>query len=76
VRVDNGSASASIEGELWALPPAGLASLLAKLPAPMALGRVTLEDGSEVVGFLCEPAALSSAQDITAFGSWRAYLRV
>jgi allophanate hydrolase len=76
VRVENGSASASIEGELWALPPAGLASLLAELPAPMALGRVTLEDGSEVVGFLCEPAALSSAQDITAFGSWRAYLRV
>jgi allophanate hydrolase len=75
VRVDDGSEPASIEGELWALPPAGLASLLAELPAPMALGRVTLDDGSEVVGFLCEPAALSDAQDITSYGGWRGYLR-
>jgi allophanate hydrolase len=26
-----------------------------------------------VVGFLCEPLALESAEDITAFGGWRAY---
>jgi allophanate hydrolase len=40
----------------------------------MALGKVTLEDGAEVVGFLCEPAALDGAQDTTGFGGWRAYL--
>jgi allophanate hydrolase len=77
VRVDGasgeGSDPASIEGELWALSPAGLASLLEELPAPMALGRVRLDDGSEVVGFLCEPAALNDAQDITAYGGWREY---
>jgi len=65
---------ACIEGELWALPPAGLASLLAALPAPMALGRVELEDGSASVGFLCEPVALSGAEEITGFGGWRAWL--
>jgi allophanate hydrolase len=65
---------ASVEGELWCLPPAGLASLLAALPAPMALGRVQLADGSEPVGFLCEPAAVAGAEDITGHGSWPAYL--
>ena len=72
VRVAEGGAA--IEGERWRLPPAGLASFLAALPAPMALGRVTLEDGSTCVGFLCEPAALAGAEDITAHGSWLAYL--
>ncbi|MEA2295132.1 MAG: allophanate hydrolase [Solirubrobacteraceae bacterium] len=61
---------AAIAGELWRLPPAGLASLLAELPSPMLLGRVTLEDGSEVVGFACEGLALQGAEDITAFGGW------
>jgi len=65
---------AAIEGELWALPPAGLGAFLTALPAPMALGRVRLEDGGEPVGFLCEPAALEGAEDISAYGSWLAYL--
>jgi allophanate hydrolase len=69
VRGGNGA----IDGELWAISPAGLGSLLAILPQPMALGRVALSDGSEVVGFLCEPAALDGAEEITAFGGWRAY---
>jgi allophanate hydrolase len=73
VRVEDDGAR--IEGELWALPPAALATLLAGLPAPMALGRVSLADGRETVGFLCEPAALEDAEDITADGSWPAHLR-
>jgi len=73
VRVE-GDGGVSVEGELWALPPAGIASLLAALPAPMALGRVQLDDGSETVGFLCEPVAITGAEEISAFGGWRAYL--
>jgi allophanate hydrolase len=64
----------SIEGELWALPEAQLGSFLASLPSPMALGQVTLDDGREVVGFLCEPAALDGAPDISEHRSWPAYL--
>jgi allophanate hydrolase len=73
-RLEDAVRPASVEGELWALPPAGLASLLAELTSPMALGKVTLKDGSEVVGFLCEPAAVREAEDITSFGGWRSYL--
>ena len=65
---------AAVEAEVWELPPEGLGRLLAALPEPMALGRVRLANGESVTGFLCEPAALHGAPDITSFGGWRAYL--
>jgi len=71
VRVREGGGA--LEAELWSVPPAGLAHLLAGLPAPLALGRVRLADGRERVGFLCEAAALDGAEDITRFGSWPAW---
>jgi allophanate hydrolase len=65
---------ASIGGELWSLPGAGFAMLVASLPQPMAIGTVSLTDGSMVPGFLCESLAVVGAADITASGSWRAHL--
>ena len=32
-----------------------------------------MADGSTVKGFVCEPAALDGAPDVSAFGGWRAY---
>jgi allophanate hydrolase len=72
VRVD--SNGASIAGELWDVPPAQLAGLLAALPAPMVFGQVQLADGTAQVGFLCEAVAALDAPEITDFGGWRAYL--
>lgn len=69
-----GGGGAPVEVEVWRLPAAGLGALLSALPRPMALGRVTLADGTELPGFLCEPSALTDAQDITVYGGWRAYL--
>jgi len=69
------SGGAPIEIEVWSIHPEAFASLMAIIPAPLSVGRVELEDGSEVVGFLCEPYALESARDITDFGSWRSFLR-
>ncbi|MEU9670446.1 allophanate hydrolase [Streptomyces bobili] len=69
-----GGGGATVEVEVWRLPAAGLGALLSALPRPMALGRVTLVDGTELPGFLCEPSALTDARDITEFGGWRAYL--
>jgi allophanate hydrolase len=67
-------AGASIAAELWRLPAVGLARFMAKLARPMTIGRVRLDDGHEVLGFLCEPAALDGATDITPYGGWLAYL--
>lgn len=61
-------------GELWALPLDGFAAFAGMLVAPMVIGKVVLDDGSSVLGFLCEPAALDGAEDITAFGDWLEYL--
>ena len=35
---------------------------------------MTLEDGTQVKGFVAEPRALDGARDITALGGWRAYM--
>ncbi|MFV0405887.1 MAG: allophanate hydrolase [Propioniciclava sp.] len=72
VRVETGGSS--ISGELWRLPAAGFGSFVAGLPAPMSIGTVGLGDGREVSGFLVEPIAVDPEGDITAHGSWRAYL--
>ncbi len=67
------SGGAAIAGEVWSLPAAGFARFVASLPAPMTIGRVTLSDGREVSGFLCEPAATADAHEITEHGGWRAW---
>ncbi|HWB23224.1 MAG TPA: allophanate hydrolase [Gaiellaceae bacterium] len=69
-----GAGGASVEGELWLMPPAGLGSLLASLPEPMTLGRVSLDDGTQVTGFFCQASATEGAADISHYGGWRNYL--
>ncbi|WP_034388089.1 allophanate hydrolase [Comamonas composti] len=66
---------APITVELWALSPLAFGEFTAEVPAPLGIGTLTLEDGRHVKGFICEPLALESAQDITAFGGWREYLK-
>jgi allophanate hydrolase len=51
-----------------------LGALLTQVPSPLGLGRVRLDDGRTVTGFLVEAAGLEGATDITAHGGWRAYL--
>lgn len=73
VRVADGGAS--LIGERWTISPAGLGQFLAQLPAPMAVGSITLDDGSRPIGFHCDPVDAADATDITKYGGWRAYLR-
>ncbi|WBO58437.1 hypothetical protein GT370_14755 [Acidocella sp. MX-AZ03] len=68
-----GFAGTGIAVELWRMNARALGEFLAALPAPMGIGRVTLEDGSTHPGFLCEAYALEGAEDITVHGGWRAY---
>lgn len=65
---------ASIAGEVWRLPAAGLSTFMAALSAPMTIGTVRLSDGSEVAGFLVEPYVISGAREITKHGGWKAAL--
>lgn len=65
---------ASIAVEVWDMPLRQVGSFLALVPAPLGLGSVELVDGGRVHGFVCESHAVVGAADISAFGSWRAYL--
>ena len=70
------SSGAAIEVELWSVPIDAFGSFVADVPAPLAIGTVTLFDGREVKGFLCEEYALEGARDITDYGGWRRYRSV
>jgi allophanate hydrolase len=72
-RVAHDAGGTAIEVEVWELGLAEFGDFVAQVPAPMCIGKLVLSDGTEVSGFLCEPYALESAQEITAFGGWRAY---
>jgi allophanate hydrolase len=71
-----GFSGPGIETEVWRLTPRAFGEFVAKVPVPMGIGTVTLDDGSEVKGFLCEVAALDGARDITEFGGWRGWLNL
>jgi len=64
----------AIQVEVWEMPLARFGEFVAEIPAPLGIGTLELADGSVVKGFICEPAALADADDISAFGGWRAYL--
>jgi allophanate hydrolase len=71
VRVEGGGAA--IAAELWALPVDAFGDFVRRVPAPLSIGSVELDDGSRHSGFLCESWALAGAVDITTHGGWIAY---
>jgi allophanate hydrolase len=72
VRAEKGAA---IEVEVWEVPTSAFGSFVDGIPAPLGIGTVTLEDGQQVKGFLCESHATKGARDITGLGSWRAFIK-
>jgi len=65
---------AAIKVEVYELDIAEFGSFVVEVPAPLAIGNVTLADGTTVKGFVSEPRALTGAEDITHLGGWRAYI--
>jgi allophanate hydrolase len=65
---------AAIALEVYELDVAAFGSFVVEVPAPLAIGTVTLSDGSSVKGFVAEPRAMAGAEDITHLGGWRAYI--
>jgi allophanate hydrolase len=72
--VHSGPGAGAIELEVYEMDVAAFGGFVAEVPPPLAIGTITLEDGSSVHGFVAEPRALDGALDITAHGGWRAYL--
>jgi allophanate hydrolase len=66
---------ARIEVEVWALPTQQVGSFIAAIPAPLGLGKIELDSGALVTGFLCEGYASQGATDITSYGGWRDYVK-
>jgi hypothetical protein len=72
VRVATGGVAVAVE--VWSVPAAGLAGILLAEPSGLSIGKVRLEDGSEVLGVLGEPILCEGQPEITAHGGWRAYV--
>jgi allophanate hydrolase len=72
--VFDGEGRGGIEVEVWQMDQASFGSFVALIPAPLGIGTLALADGRSVKGFLCEAHAARDAEDITAFGGWRAWL--
>ena len=65
----------TIEIEVWQIPAAEFGSFVAEIPAPLGIGKVLLEDGTSLSGFIGEAAGNQDAEEITSFGGWRAWLK-
>jgi allophanate hydrolase len=74
VRVKEGGAAISLE--IWRIPATEAGSFLSLIPSPLGLGRVQLEDGTDVCGFVCEACATTDKPEITNHGGWRTWLAV
>ena len=72
IRVAEGGAS--IAAEIWALSAERWGDFIALIPSPLGIGTVLLDDGRTMKGFVCEGFAADGATDITALGSWRAFM--
>ena len=73
LRVEAATGSA-IKLELWALSATSFGKFVAAIPPPLSIGTIRLANVRGIKGFLVEPAAISGARDISAFGGWRAFM--
>jgi allophanate hydrolase len=65
----------SIQLELWKMPLEHFGGFVALIPAPLGIGKIEIESGEHVCGFLCEAYACDPQKDISKFGGWREYLK-
>ena len=63
--------STAIAMEVWSLDAAGFGEFVSRIPSPLCIGTLSLDDGTSVKGILVEPAAVQDEEDISRFGRWR-----
>ena len=71
LRVADGGAA--IELEIWEVDARGLTAILEGEPPGLTIGRVTLDDDTDVFGVLAEPYLVEGQVEITAHRGWRNY---
>jgi allophanate hydrolase len=71
--VRDDAAGSPIDVEVWELSPAAFGDFVSKIPAPLGIGKVLLENGEELPGFIAEPRAATAAEEITHHGGWKAW---
>ncbi|MDJ0572895.1 MAG: hypothetical protein QNJ53_28180 [Pleurocapsa sp. MO_192.B19] len=72
MRVKTGGVAIAVE--VWAVPPAGLAQILLNEPPGLCIGKVRLDDGSEILGVVGESICCENGKEITQYGGWRNYI--
>lgn len=72
--IKNADKGEKIDVDIYDIPKAALGKFLLNIPAPLGLGKVMLEDNSEVVGFICEEYAVKNGEDITEYGGFRKFI--
>ena len=72
--IKDSKGGSAIDVEVWRVPQENFGSFVAGIPWPLGIGKVTLADGRNVSGFICEGAGIEGAEEITQLGGWRRYL--
>lgn len=72
MRVQQGGVSVAVE--IWSVPASGIGALLLLEPPGLAIGKVRLVDGEEVLGVLGEAFLCEGQKEITRWQGWRAYI--
>ena len=65
----------AIELEIWRLSTEAFGAFVSRIPAPLCVGTVELDNRDRVQGFLCEHHAVARARDVSSFGGWRSFRR-
>jgi allophanate hydrolase len=68
--VFEGDGSCGIEVEIWEMDKEAFGSFVALIQPPLGIGTLTLADGRNVKGFLCDAHATRGAENITTHGGW------
>ena len=56
-----------VDIDIYRLPKKSYGAFMEKIPSPLSIGAIRLDDGSLVKGFLCEEIALQEAEQIEKF---------
>ena len=68
-------AGKEIAVEVWAVPLDGLAKILLQEPPGLCIGKIRLDDETEILGVIGESICFENGIEITQYGGWRNYIK-